>query len=122
MGKSAEKGGTTGERFGDGRRDVASLEESVLDGVASRVALETLDENDGGDTRWPQSRVAERQYQGQSLLRTFGEASHATGIEDQHLGQPVLRGRRATMRWAMATARARCRVDGAPTSAVRSTM
>jgi hypothetical protein len=36
-GKPAEKRGTTGEGFGDGRRDIASLEEPVLDGVAPRV-------------------------------------------------------------------------------------
>ena len=85
-GKPAKKRGSTGERFGDGRHNIASLEELVLDGVATRVALETLDENDGGDMRWPQSRLAQGQDERQSLLRTFGEASHATGVEDQHLG------------------------------------
>lgn len=47
-GEPAEKRCTTGEGLGDDWRDIASLEEFVLDGVATRVALETLDENDGG--------------------------------------------------------------------------
>jgi hypothetical protein len=59
-GKPAEKSGTTGEGFGDGWRDIASLEEPVLDGVSARVALKTLDENDRRDTGWPQPRLAQR--------------------------------------------------------------
>lgn len=38
-GKPAEKRGTTGEGFGDGWRDIASLEEPVLDGVATLQRL-----------------------------------------------------------------------------------
>src|SRR3954469_2825917 len=52
-GKPAEKRGTTSEGFGDAWRDIASLEEPVLDGVAARMALKTLDENDRRDTGWP---------------------------------------------------------------------
>jgi hypothetical protein len=85
-GTPAEKRGTTRKGFGDGRRDIASLEEPILDGVAPRVALEALDQDNRWDTGWPQSRLAQRQDQSQSLLRTFGEASHASGIEHQHSG------------------------------------
>jgi hypothetical protein len=42
-----------GEDLRDNWDDVASLEELVLDGVAARVALQTLHENDGGDVGWP---------------------------------------------------------------------
>jgi hypothetical protein len=59
-GEPAEKRGTTGEGFVDGWRDIASLEEPVLDRVAARVALKTLDENDRRDTGWPQPRLAQR--------------------------------------------------------------
>jgi len=57
--KPPKKRGAPGERFGDGRRDIASLEELVLDGVATRVALKTLDEHDGRNKRWPQSGLAQ---------------------------------------------------------------
>ena len=56
---SSEKRGTTSERFGDRRRDVAGLEEPVLDGVATRVTLKTLDEHDRRNERWPQSRLTQ---------------------------------------------------------------
>lgn len=82
--ESAEKGSSPGEGFGDGLCDVASLEKLVFNGVATRVALETLDQNYGGDMWWPQSCFAQGQDQGQSLLRTFGEAAHPAGVEDQH--------------------------------------
>ena len=41
--KPAEKRCTTGEGLGYSRRDIASLEELVLDGVATCVALQALD-------------------------------------------------------------------------------
>jgi hypothetical protein len=49
------------------------------------VTLETFNENDGRDMGWPQSRLTQGQDQSQSLLRTFGEASNAARVEDQHL-------------------------------------
>jgi hypothetical protein len=58
-GEPTQKRGTTDKGLGDHRRDVASLGEFVLDGVATRVALQTLDENDGGDAGWPQPRLAQ---------------------------------------------------------------
>lgn len=83
-GQPSEEGGATGEGFGDGWRDVAGLEKLVLDGIAPRVTLKTLDKHDGGDKRWPQPRFAQSQDESQSLFRTFCEASHASGVEDQH--------------------------------------
>jgi len=80
-GKPAKKRSTPGKGLGDSRRDCARLEELVLDGVAPGVPLQTLDENDGRDKGWPQPRLAQGEDQRQRLLRTFGQARHATGVE-----------------------------------------
>jgi hypothetical protein len=80
-GEPAEKRSTPGKDLGYTRRDIASLEELVLDGVAARVPPQTLDENDGWDMRWPQPGLAQGEDQRQRLLRTFGKARHATGVE-----------------------------------------
>jgi hypothetical protein len=46
------------ERFRNGRRDITGFQEPVFSGVTTRVALETLNENDRRDTRGPQPRFA----------------------------------------------------------------
>jgi len=45
-GTPAQQGGSASQRFGDDFGDVASLQESILDRVAPRMTLETLDEYD----------------------------------------------------------------------------
>jgi len=85
-GEPAEKRSTSGKGLGDSRRDVASLEKLVLDGVSPGVPPQTLDENDGWDMGRPQSGVAQGEDQRQRLLRTFGKARDATGVQDQHSG------------------------------------
>ena len=93
-GKSAQKRSATRKRFRNARRDVTGLQELVLDGVATGMTLETLNENDRRDLWRPQPRFAQGEDQSQSLLGTFSEASNAARVEDQHVSYPVLRGRR----------------------------
>ena len=87
------------ERFGSLLHDVARLEKSICLRVTPRMTLKTLDENDGGDDRRPQSLLPERKDQRCRMPRPFSKSAHSARVEDEHDGYPALRtGRRASRR------------------------
>jgi hypothetical protein len=76
-GASPQEGGSTRKRLGDGRTNVTCLQELVLNGVATSVSLEALNENDRRNARGPQSGFAKGQNKGERLFGSLGEAGDA---------------------------------------------
>jgi len=119
---SSEQCGATRERLGDLLNDVTCLEKAVREGVTTQVALQALDEYDGGHEWRPQVLSAERKDERKGSPRSFREMTDSTRIENQHDAQPAFRAGRRASRRARASARTRCAPAGGPTSSSTSAM
>lgn len=95
------------QRFGDLLYDVARLEKSVRESVATRMPLQTLHEHDGENKGRPQIFFAKSQNQSRRLLGPLGQPGDCTRIENQHEGQPTWRVGRRASRCATVAARVR---------------
>jgi hypothetical protein len=83
-GQSAQCSGSSCERLRHDLRNVARLEEPVLDGVAAGMPFQTFNKDHRRYTGGPKTLVTQRHDQSERLLRTLCETAETSRIEDQH--------------------------------------
>jgi hypothetical protein len=82
--EAPESCGASSEVLRDALGDVAGLEEAIFDGVSSSMALEALDENDGGNKGRPKPLVAQCENECSGIAGAFCEARYGAGVEDEN--------------------------------------
>lgn len=88
---SAQKRRPPRQRFGNLLHDIAGLQEAVGKGVATGMAVQALDEDDGRDHRRPKALLPQSENERRRLPGPFGKPADSAGIEDEHARYPALR-------------------------------